>query len=320
MNNTHTFIGNQRLFSLLKQRKEQENGNHAYCLVGQEHCGKTTMVMHLAAYFLETTIQKVPVHPDFLHLTQEINVKTKKTKKHIDVEQIRSAKHIVNTKPFVGKYRIVFIESAERMNTNAANDLLKTLEEPASGNLIFLTTKNNEALTQTILSRCQTYHLTQTPTLDIANHLNSVYGVDQDIAMQKAKESRGLPGLAINWARDDDAYTTYKKYITQFHALAGEPFFQKIKDTEELFGDKTDHIKDRQRLVTILEYWQLVLHDYAQTLSKKSTSNIYNLTPHKDWTYTAIGDVYDRIEQAKKLLHKNIHPRLLIETILLTIP
>lgn len=87
-------------------------------------------------------------HPNVLWIQSE------KEGQDIKIDQIRSVTEFVNQTSLQGDYRIVVIESAQQMNSNAANALLKTLEEPSSGAMIILISENKR-LPATILSRCQ---------------------------------------------------------------------------------------------------------------------------------------------------------------------
>ena len=105
-------------------------------------------------------------HPDFRLLQPEIlNLETEETQelkpasgrkpsKQISVEQIRSLENFIGMSAHQGGQRIVIIHPAEAMNTNAANALLKNLEEPPGGLLFILISHKPQQLLPTILSRC----------------------------------------------------------------------------------------------------------------------------------------------------------------------
>lgn len=73
----------------------------------------------------------------------------------IDVAQIRAAQHFLALKPYYGNYKTLLVENASRMNTEAQNCFLKTLEEPRGKAVIFLATSSPHMLLPTIFSRCQ---------------------------------------------------------------------------------------------------------------------------------------------------------------------
>ena len=102
----------------------------------------------------------------------------------------------------------------------------------------------------------------------------------------------------------------------RFVDLSGKTFHEKISRVEELFGDKTDHIATRDKLIKVLNIWQVLLRDGF--LSKNlEQQKIHKVEGNLDNEQTA--KTYSIIEEAKNLLNQNIHPRLVVENILLNI-
>ena len=82
-------------------------------------------------------------------------VEVEEDKKSIGIEKSREIVNFLQEKPFSMKYKIVVVFDADRMTTQAQNTLLKTLEEPPSYAIILLTTKAENSLIETVLSRCR---------------------------------------------------------------------------------------------------------------------------------------------------------------------
>ncbi|NDE99473.1 MAG: hypothetical protein EB034_14530, partial [Verrucomicrobia bacterium] len=74
--------------------------------------------------------------------------------RQISVDQIRELIHAVNLKPTEAQWKVVVVVAADRLNTQAANAFLKTLEEPPSRSILILLTAEPQQLLETILSRC----------------------------------------------------------------------------------------------------------------------------------------------------------------------
>ena len=103
-------------------------------------------------------------HPDFRILqpeseTEEVETAGKKPSRQISVAQIRGLSDFMAMSAHQGGRRVVIIHPAEAMNTNAANALLKSLEEPPSGLLFILVTHKPHQLLPTLLSRCLAFSL-----------------------------------------------------------------------------------------------------------------------------------------------------------------
>ncbi len=105
------------------------------------------------------------IQPDALTSAEDGEEKPggKKPSREISVEQIRNLSSFTNLSAHCGGYRVVIIYPAEAMNHNAANSLLKTLEEPTDKLLFLLVTHKPQQLLPTILSRCLSFTV-HTPT------------------------------------------------------------------------------------------------------------------------------------------------------------
>lgn len=288
--------------------------HHAYCFVGREHVGKKTMAIELAAQLLQTTREKVVNHPDWIYIAQEKNEKTGKTKKNIDIDQIRTIKEHLSRRAAMGGYRIAVIDGAEKMNRNAGNALLKTLEEPGKQTVLFLLTTDEQQLLPTILSRSQRIFFAPVHEEILYNGLCET-GVEESDAHLFARDAYGLPGKALLWAQHRETYDIYKKTISDFCSLFGKPLYEKMKTVEPLFGDKSDHIETRHYLYETLSVWQLVLRDVLPSVGMNQAPAYLPTVTKKQ-----VLDIFAEIDKAKYYIQKNIHPKLLIEHILLRIP
>ena len=126
-------------------------------------------------------------HPDFrllqselLSLEGEETESGKKPSKQISVDQIRGLADFIGMSAHQGGRRVVIIHPAEAMNTNAANALLKNLEEPPQGLLFILVSHKPQQLLPTILSRCQPFTLS-VPDIESATQWLSGQGVKNPV-------------------------------------------------------------------------------------------------------------------------------------------
>ena len=121
---------------------------HAYLLSGSIGSGKAWLATQLAAITLECDPARVLTHPD-AHILQP-----ESKSRRIVIEQIRNLEHSIQRKPLLSRTKVVIIHEADRMQPQAANAFLKTLEEPPPGSLILLLSALPEAMLETVLSRC----------------------------------------------------------------------------------------------------------------------------------------------------------------------
>lgn len=121
---------------------------HAYLLAGPGGSGKAWLATRLAATVLGCEPEAVAAHPD-AHFVQP-----ESKSRRIVIDQIRELEQSMQRKPLLGSAKVAVIREADRLQPQAANAFLKTLEEPPPGSLILLLSSLPEAMLETILSRC----------------------------------------------------------------------------------------------------------------------------------------------------------------------
>ncbi len=135
-------------------------------------------------------------HPDFSFVTRERNPKRDyKLNRDITVAQIRQLIHRLSLTPSQGSGRCALIYPAERMNREAANSLLKTLEEPAPGAKLILLSHHAARLPITIRSRCQRWRVDHPPPEQAEAWL-----MEQDMAEQRIPLALAAAGGDPEWA------------------------------------------------------------------------------------------------------------------------
>ena len=121
---------------------------HAYLFTGPSGSGKFWLAIRLGALELGCRLENAPTHPD-MHIVQP-----ESKSRRIVTEQIRILATRFTGSPFVAEAGSHLIQDADRMQIQAANVFLKTLEEPPSGSLILLLSARPRAVLPTIRSRC----------------------------------------------------------------------------------------------------------------------------------------------------------------------
>ena len=161
-------IGHDSAKTLLRSAILQNRLAHAYLFHGDDRIGKRLLALRLAQALLCETVPDDPTpdacgacracrqvdartHPDFMVIEPDQEL----ANPQIKIELIRDIEHQMIYRPLIGDRKICLIDDADRMTIGAANALLKTLEEPASGTLFLLVSNEPERLLPTIRSRCQ---------------------------------------------------------------------------------------------------------------------------------------------------------------------
>ena len=188
---------------------------HAQLLCGPERLGKRVVAEALAARLLcEAPVDEPPcgrcracalriagTHSDFRVLTYEVNPNTDKLRTEIVVEQVRNAIDALQLTAMRGGAQVVLIDPADALNNNAANALLKTLEEPADNRFLLLVSASPERLPATIRSRCQRIEF-GLPDREVALEWLAAQGHAALRAAEALEAAQGHPGLADAWLRE----------------------------------------------------------------------------------------------------------------------
>lgn len=129
-------------------------------------------------------------HIDVVEITPEDN------KKSIGIEQIRISNKFLSEKPINYKYKLVIIKKADLLTVQAQNSLLKTLEEPPEYAWLFLLSKSENSLLDTVISRCKKIqakkldHENENTFTSIVSILNQGFGDRLSIALKLAEEEK----------------------------------------------------------------------------------------------------------------------------------
>jgi DNA polymerase-3 subunit delta' len=190
---------------------------HAQILQGEAHLGKLLLARALAKRLLCQQADDAEAacgvcracqrfeqgsHGDFRQIGIELNEKTGKMKTAIGVDQIRDMSEWLALTAQLAGPRVVIIETAHRLNPQAANALLKTLEEPMPDRYLLLVTDQPKALPATVRSRCQRLEMACPDTVTALAWLkqNRIPEADATALLTMAS---GNPGLALAWAGSD---------------------------------------------------------------------------------------------------------------------
>jgi DNA polymerase-3 subunit delta' len=190
--------------------------HHAWLLTGPEGVGKSTFAYRAARRLLgarpddrfgllgaspdDPVSRQVASrsHPDLMVL--EIATEDGKTRKSISVDDARRLPEFFAKAPASAPFRVAIIDAADDMNINAANALLKTLEEPPARGVLFLVSHAPGGLIATIRSRCRRLAFPAWDEERVTAFLQARTGIDADSARRLSRMARGAPGRALQLA------------------------------------------------------------------------------------------------------------------------
>ncbi|MBP5210721.1 MAG: DNA polymerase III subunit delta', partial [Bacteroidales bacterium] len=131
----------------------------------------------------------------------------------ITVSEAKRIIDVLSLKPLEADNKIMIIFLAERMNSEAANKLLKLLEEPPAGTFFFLIAQQPSRILTTIVSRCQMIRLQPENPEDLAGILSKEKGIEPADALNYAKVAAGSYGRSIKLIEDNQADAEYEQKV-----------------------------------------------------------------------------------------------------------
>lgn len=186
-------IGHRAVIGLLAGELDHPSG--AYLFVGPTSTGKATVALRFAAALVgggePAAVRRAAAgnHPDLILVEPEGTA-------NITVDQARRTVSQASRAPLVSSRKVFLMEEAGSMNDEAANALLKTLEETSPTTVFVLVTESEDDLPDTIASRCRTVVFGRVEDDELVAGLVAT-GTEADQAQQAARISGGRPGLAL---------------------------------------------------------------------------------------------------------------------------
>ena len=233
---------------------------HGFLLAGEPGIGKATLAYRIARYLLkygatadgpadlfvppdDSVSRQVEAraHPGLLVLTRPWDEKTRKFKTVLTVDEIRKLGEFFGLKSTSGGWRVALIDTADEMNLNAANALLKNLEEPPARSLLILISHAPGHLLPTIRSRVRRLDLKPLPETLVAEMLTRMApDLSQDERSLLARLCEGSLGLALRLADDEGAQLAQD---AEDLLVTGSPDWTRMLKLAERAGRRADSLE-----------------------------------------------------------------------------
>lgn len=319
----------ERTLSILDTNLKSGRVPHAYLITGPQRIGKSTLALNIAQAVNCSSEQRpcgscascVKIaqgkHSDIAQ------VYVAKDKTEIGIDQIKDVQRSASLKPFEGKYRVIIINSADQLSNEAANRLLKTLEEPPEQVLFILTTSKLEDILQTILSRCALIEMEKPQTSSIAALLEKTHGQEHGRAEYLARISRGAVGWAVDCCSNDRLLAKREETLRDLLRLEKESWDERLAFAAEL---ASGYSKNREDLYDTLSLWQSVWRDIIQ-IHSGDAGQIFNVDAETElklsapaYDPTSCVNAIKALEDTWLKLEQNANPRLALEVLMLSLP
>jgi DNA polymerase-3 subunit delta' len=319
-------IGHEQIIEHLKNAISMDKVSHAYIINGPKESGKMMLAEAYAAALQcekggsEPCMECRSCHqaadrnqPDIIYVSHE-------KPNTIGVDDVRrQINDDIAIKPYSSRYKIYIVDEAEKMNQQAQNALLKTIEEPPAYGIILLLTTNADSFLQTIRSRCIILDIKAVPSDVIRSYLMQQYQVPDYQADVCVAFAQGNVGKAIQLASSED-----------FNDLKASAL-QLMKRLDEIdLYEMTQAVKQiSEYKLQIEDYFDLMMIWFRDILYMKATNDVNGLI-FKDEvydikkqaakrSYNGIEEILQALDKAKIRLNANVNFDLVIELLLLTI-
>jgi len=319
-------VGHKWAVDLLKRALASGRVAHAYLLTGPPQIGKRSLALNFAQALncLNDNNEEKPCgqclacskiahgnHPDVQIIEGEGGT--------LKIDQMRALRHEAVLSPLEGRWKVYIIRQMEQATAEAANCLLKTLEEPPSNVILMLTASEAEVLLPTIVSRCQVLNLRPLATETVQRSLQERWGVDVERALLLARLSGGRLGWAVTASQNDAILDQRESHLDEMMELLSQGRVERLEYAQQLS-------RNPEAMPELLHLWISWWRDLLLATSGSSVG-ITNVDREDTLRIQAqrysLGQVRGFVEALRATvwqLERNANTRLTLEVLMLSLP
>jgi len=311
-------LGQPRAVNMLKKAAMKERLSHSWLFVGPAGCGKRLLAKEFAKLIncqdpkksedgIDCCDQCLSCkkidnlnHPDIEWFEPEGKIAT------IKIEKIRSLQRSISLKSYEAKWKVYTILEADCMRDEAANALLKTLEEPPAGAILILTTSNINKLLPTIVSRCQIVALSALSFQERTGLLKKELGIGQEEAayLNYLSESVNTDSL-----KEEEGLLEHKnEIIEQFNSG-----FSKADAEPDVYRMRRDEL---DLALAMALWWYRDMLVYKEGGDTSPIANVDRQADIKNGcakiSTKKLSSIIKSIIDARALLQRNVNPKLVL--------
>ncbi len=316
--------GQERAVEFFRNAVNGDRFAHAYLFFGPENVGKTLSARTLAKFLnCQNPVREESLLIDCCDVClscRKINnlnhpdvhwVAAQGKSKKISIDEVRTVQKEIALKAYEGKFKVFIIQDAQEMTPEAANSLLKTLEEPPKSSLLILISNNTSNILPTIISRCQIIKFYPLGYESIKKVLCEDYRLKADNAHFLSILSEGRLGRALS-LNSEDALNKKNRLIEQAcrRTPAVSPYY--------IFN-----LKDKKELAVQMRYLLNWFRDIFIFKIGGSDADIINADRIEQlrsrtrlFNFDDLGQIIGSIDEAYRLIGQNVNPKIALEVML----
>ncbi|MFA5070140.1 MAG: DNA polymerase III subunit delta' [Patescibacteria group bacterium] len=329
-------IGHANILSFLKTSLKNKRIAHAYLFLGEKNLGKETV----ARLFFQSLVcvnrektkdSAIPCQKCEFCLAYKkdgfpdlYTLKRLEEKNQISIEQVRLLLHFLSLRPHSSVYKLVLIKNAEDLSLEAANSLLKILEEPPPNTVFILISENERAVPSTVISRSQLIRFNRVSSAEISAYLKE-RGLAPNLVRRLTVLAQGRPGLALDLAADNVNYKNYQAKISASLPLFKANIAQKFEAIKKIRSELAVREEGRNQLSEEIGRYQGILRDIIMShyslenlIINNSVSGLLKELSSKKKIDNIKTDIKTSFS-SQALLKKNINPSLILENFFIKI-
>lgn len=336
-------LGQESTVERLSRSIAEASVHHAYLFLGPEHVGKRTFALDLACALncvgdappcgicSACTRILAEKHADVLSISldstaaaqdQESDDEGNRRRTRILTAQVEDLQRAASLPPYEGRWKVLLVDHADRMTVEAANRILKSLEEPPPHIMWLLLAEAEDRLLDTVVSRCQRIDVRQMAIPELERHLAQV-GATPEQSRLIARVSRGRTGWALSAFQDDTLMTERGARVESTIQLISMTYGARFDLSREL---DTLYRREPARVLETLEQWTTWWRDLLlfKTGCAESLVNVDYVNDIEEQaarlSLEQIREYIGRLTGVRQDLDLNVIPRLVFDSLVYTMP
>jgi DNA polymerase-3 subunit delta' len=337
-------VGHEKAIEVLQRAVDDESRlSHAYLFAGPEQVGRATTARRFAQALNCQSEDSRPCdecracrliaegkHPDVETMTMggicdesEHKDHSKDNSQDIRICQVRRLEHVVIRAPFEARLRVIIVDPADALTTEAANAFLKTLEEPPDHVVLILITAHEEALLETVRSRCRRIVFGGASRSEIEAALLERWDAEPETAAKLSRMAQGRLGWAVDALKNEKGLEDREEVLEEIEELLRGGDKERFEYARAL-GDR--YQRNNRAVRDSLNVWSDWWRDVLLTASGEeelalSIDRLDTLRSHAS-QYGVAGAVraLRALTDVQQHLDEHASPTLALEVMLLELP